>query len=122
ALAQLDAKLSASPATNSQNPFFSPITTEVTNSQISWHGVPFIAPFVQTLHEPAGDFLFGGFFPNTPFSRPLPAELWQQLNRPNLVYYHWEITAERLKELPQLTQLMLMMTQHKQLDVNSAAG
>jgi hypothetical protein len=94
----------------------------MTNGQISWHGLPLIAPFVRTLHEPAGDFLFGGFFPNTPRSQALPPELFQQLGTPNLVYYHWEITAERLKELLQLTQLMLLMTWHKQLDANSAAG
>ncbi len=121
ALTQLHAKLSASSAGNVPDAFLAPMTTELTNNRILWRGVPFIAPFVQALHEPAGDFLFGGFFPNTPFSRPLPAELLQQMNTPNLVYYHWEITAERLKELPELTQLMLLMTRHKQLDANSAA-
>jgi hypothetical protein len=48
--------------------------------------------------------------------------LLKQLNTPNLVYYHWEITAERLKSLPQLSQFILMVTQHKQLDANSAAA
>jgi len=122
ALAQLDAKLSASLVNHSQDLFFPSIKTEMTNGQISWHGLPLIAPFVRTLHEPAGDFLFGGFFPNTPRSQALTPELFQQLGTPNLVYYHWEITAERLKELLQLTQLMLLMTWHKQLDANSAAG
>ena len=122
ALAQLHAKLSALPAAHPQKPFFFSITTDETNSRIFWRDVPFIAPFVQALHEPAGDFLFGGFFPNTPFSRPLPAELLQQLDPPNLVYYHWEMTAERLKELPELTQLMLLLTQHSQFNTQSAAG
>jgi hypothetical protein len=66
--------------------------------------------------------LFGGFFPNVPRSQPLSPELLKQLNTPNLVYYHWEITAERLKALPQLSQFILMVTQHKQLDANSAAA
>jgi len=44
------------------------------------------------------------------------------LGQTNLVYYHWEITAERLKLLPQLTQLALMVTRHRQLDAQSAAG
>lgn len=122
ALTQLHAKLSASLVNNSQNLFFTTIKEEMTNNRISWRGVPFIAPFVQALHEPGGDFLFGGIFPNAPFSRPLPAELLQQLNTPNLVYYHWEITAERLKELPELTRLMLLLTQHDQFDTQSAAG
>ncbi len=122
ALLRLHAKLSALPATNSQNAFATPMTMELTNGQISWDGLPFVAPFVQALHEPAGDFLFGGFFPNTPRSRAWPPALLQQLNTPDLVYYHWEITAGCLSELPELTQFMLMMTQHKQLDADSAAG
>jgi hypothetical protein len=121
ALAQLHTKLSASPAIDSQNPFFSPLTTRMTNNQISWRGVPFVAPFVQALHEPAGDFLFGGFFPNAPDPEPPPPELLAQLDRSNLVFYHWEITAPRLKNLPQLTQLILLLTRHEQLAANSAA-
>ena len=122
ALAQLHAKMSASLARNSQNLFFTAIKEEMTNSQISWHGLPFIAPFVRALHEPAGDFLFGGFFPNTLRSQPLPPELFQQLNTPNLVYYHWEITAQRLKELPELSQFMLLLTRHKQFTPQSTTG
>ena len=122
ALTQLHAKLSALLINDSQNIFLPSIKEEMTNGQISWPGLPFIAPFVRTLHEPAGDFLFGGLFPNTPGSGALPPELFRQLDAPNLVYYHWEITAGRLKELQQLTQLVLPMTQHRQLDANSAAG
>jgi len=122
ALAQLDARLSVLFNINSTNPVFLPMTMERTNNEISWRGMPFIAPFVETVREPAGDFIFGGFFPNTPRPQPLPPGLLQQLSTPNLVYYHWEITAERLAELPQLSQLMLMMTRHKQLDANSAAA
>ena len=122
ALAHLDAKLPVASDTGSRGVFPPPITTVLTNNEITWRGVPFAAPFVQALHEPAGDFLFGGFFPNSPRSQPLPPELFQQLNTPHLVYYHWEMTAERLKELPQLTQLMLLMTRHKQFDPQTAAG
>jgi hypothetical protein len=39
-----------------------------------------------------------------------------------MVFYHWEITSSRLKALPQLTQLALMLTSDRQLDGNSAAG
>ena len=121
AIAQLDAKLPVTFDARSMALLLPPITTVLTNHEIMWRGVPFAAPFVQALHEPSGDFLFGGFFPNTPRSQPLPPELFQQLNTPNLVYYHWEATAERLDKLPQLTQLLLLITQHKQLEANSAA-
>jgi hypothetical protein len=122
ALVQLDAKLPVTSDANSKGIFPPPLTTTLTNNEITWHAVPFAAPFVQALHEPAGDFLFGGFFPNSPRSQPLPPELFQQLNTPNLVYYHWEITADRLIELPELTQLMLLMTRHRQFDPQTAAG
>jgi hypothetical protein len=119
ALAQLDRNLSA--RTNWQGRFFMPLTITMTNREISFGGVPFFSPFVQAVRGPAGDFLFGGFFPNLPKSPPLPPELVAHLNQPNLVYYHWEITAERLKGLPQLSQLLLMITRHEQLGAQSAA-
>ena len=82
----------------------------------------FCSPFVQAVRDPAGDFLLGGFFPNPPRAQPLPPELFAELNQPNLVYYHWEDTAERLTDLPQLSQLLLMLTRHKQFNRQSAAG
>jgi hypothetical protein len=44
------------------------------------------------------------------------------LSRSNLVYYHWEITPERLNELPQMSQLALMLTRHRQLNGQSVAA
>jgi hypothetical protein len=120
ALAQFDQKLSAN--TGWQSHLMMTVTMGMTNDQISWRGMPFIAPNLRVLHEPAGDFLFAEGFPNGPMSKPLPPELFAQLDRTNLVYYDWEITAERLKLLPQLTQLALMITRHQQLDAQSAAG
>jgi hypothetical protein len=124
AFAQLGAKLSAVPPTTA--PPASPLTpfkltAVTTNDQIEWRGVPFVSPFAKPLHEPAGDFLFGGFFPNTPRSKLLPPGFFAQLNRPDLVYYHWEMTGDRLKQLPQLTQLALLISQHRQLAGQSAA-
>jgi len=103
----------------------SPVTLELTNNEISFRGIPFIAPFMQAVTEPAGQFLLAGGFPNTLRSKPLPPELYARLATPNLVFYHWEITAERLgakfELLPQFTQLGLMLTQHKQLAAESAS-
>ena len=120
ALRQLEQKMSAN--TNWQSHLMLPLTMTLTNDQISWSGLPFVAPNLRALREPTGDFLFAGFFPNGPKAKPLPPELFTQLAQPNLVYYDWEITAERLKLLPQLSQLALMVTRHKQLDAQSAAG
>ena len=120
ALAQLDQRLSAN--NNWQGQFISLFKFTMTNDEISWRGLPFITPSVQAVREPAGDFLVGGFFPNAGQTRPLPPELSAAMNPPNLVYYHWEVTGERLKELPQLSQLVLLLTRHQQLDAQSAAG
>jgi hypothetical protein len=120
ALGQLGQRLSGNPLL--QNHFMNPLAVTMTNGEISWLGMPFIEPTVQAVREPAGDFLVGGLFPNTAKARPLPPELLAALNQPKLVYYHWEMTAERLKELPQLSQLLLLLTRHEQLDGQSAAA
>jgi hypothetical protein len=124
ALVQLAARLpkASSMSAAPQNTFLSTLTTTMTNNEIMWRGLPFISPFVQALRKPSGDFLFGGFFPNSPSSPPLPPELLAVFNHPNLVYYHWEITAERLQLQLQLLQLALLLTQHRQLAAESAAG
>jgi hypothetical protein len=120
ALQEIGQKLSANAGW--QNYLMKPVTMVMTNNQISWRGMPFIAPNLRVLHEPAGDFLFAEVFPNSPKSNPLPLEVLAHLNRTNLVYYDLEMTGARLELLPQLTQLALMFTQHKQLSAQSTAA
>ncbi len=117
ALAHLDATLQPVIAErNAHDGFVSPFTLEATNSRLTLIGAPMMAPYVQTLKEPSGEFLLAGGFPNTPRSKPLPPELFARLATPGLVFYHWEITAERIMSQLQLSQLALMLTRHKQLD------
>ena len=120
ALARLYQRLSAD--TNWRRNFIGPFTMTNANDEISWRGMPFIMPFVRAVREPAGDFLVGGFFPNPSKAPPPPPELLAPLNQPGLVYYHWEVTAERLQELPQFSQLMFTLTHHHQVDYVSTAG
>jgi hypothetical protein len=101
--------------------FLTPFQLEETNNEISLVGVPFVAPFLRAIHEPAGQFLLAGAFPNTPRGRPLPEELFQNLAEKNLVLYHWEITAERLPQALNLSQLGFLMTSHSQLGGDSAS-
>jgi hypothetical protein len=108
-------------AKNGQGAFMTPFTLEKTNHQITLVGAPFVAPYLQTIREPAGQFLLAGAFPNTPRSKPLPPELFQRLASPNLVFYHWEITAERWPQVLQLSQLSLLLTSHRQLGGESAS-
>ena len=76
-------------------------------SGLVWQGiVPIVAPFLQAVKEPSGDFLFAGLFPRSPHKRTLPDELLSELNaRTNLVYYDWEITGNRIIQWQNLSQL-----------------
>jgi hypothetical protein len=106
---------------NAREYFIAPITPEMTNNDVVFTGTPFVAPYLRALREPAGQFLFWETFPNTPSSKPLPHQLFDRLATPNLVYYHWEITAERILSMLQLSQLSLMVSQHKQLEPTTDA-
>jgi len=64
--------------------------------------------------------LAGGLFPNTPRSKPLSPELFDQLNAPGVVYYQSEKTGERFESLHESSQLLLMLTKRQQLDGRSA--
>ncbi len=119
ALAQLYQQLSAESGLRSL--FFDPVMLTMTNSEITWD-MPFMMPNVRVAQGPGGDFLFGGFFPNPPKAPPPKPELLAPLNTPNLVCYHWEVTAEQLENLPQLSQLLLVLTRHEQVQPESAAG
>lgn len=98
-----------------------PFALNETSNRLWLHGVPFIAPEVDALSGASGNFLFGQFFPNLPHGKAAPPELFQAFDRNDMVFYHWEMTSMRIKDLPQLTQLSLLLTQHKQLDAKSAA-
>ena len=63
-------------------------------------GFPF-KPKLEVAPEPYNSFLLARAFPagNTPMNKPVPAELFKQLSKRNLVYYDWEITGMRMKQL-----------------------
>jgi hypothetical protein len=95
-----------------------------TNNAVSLEGLPMLAPYVQSVTGPAGQYLFFGGFPNTSAFRnraQLPPELFQRLATKNLVYYHWEITSDRVSSMLQPMQLGFLATGHVQLDGKSAA-
>jgi hypothetical protein len=120
ALAQLGQNLAAD--TNWENWLMYNLPLDRTNDRIALLNIPFfVSPEVRALTDPSGDYLLADFFPDLPGLQP-PQALLQAINRDNLVAYHWEITPVRLKDLPHLTQLTLMMTQHRQLDGASAAA
>jgi hypothetical protein len=79
----------------------------ITNqTRLVWRGLPIIVPYLHPAQEPAGEFLLGGLFPAPLSPNPSPAELYAQfIGRTNLLYYDWEITAERLPQIRLLMQL-----------------
>ena len=122
ALERLSDAITASWKTNLQRFSVGEISFSPEEGKIGWEGLPFITPFVQIAHEPAGDFLYAGMFPNFPNTNPLPADLLAQFNRSNLLYYNWEVTAERLPEWRNFSQLFLMLAEQPQLEGDSAAA
>ncbi len=122
AIRQLGGELSAVTGTNFQNAVFGLCQLTTNDSEIRLRGFPFISPFVQNVRESSGDFLLAGLSPNSADSGPPPKELFASLAPTNLVFYHWEITAERLPEVRPLSQFALMLAQRNQLDGKSAAA
>jgi hypothetical protein len=106
---------------NARDTLGTSFTLETTNNTLSLVGSPIAVPYIQAVHEPGGDFFLAGAFPNPQKTTVLPQGLFQRLGTPNIIFYHWEITAERFPEALQLSQFALMITGHKQLDGNSAA-
>lgn len=101
--------------------FLLPLKLVSANNQTTLVRMPFLAPYIKALTEPAGQFLQAGGFPVVPRGDPLPPKLYQALAAPNLVYYHWEITAARLPAQLHADQFVFLITRHKQIDTKSIA-
>jgi hypothetical protein len=82
-----------------------PVQRSADRRQLNWSGMPFLTPWLAATNGPEGSFLHGGLFPKRPTDEPAPTELFAQLARPQLVYYDWEITQERLMQWRGLVQL-----------------
>jgi hypothetical protein len=91
------------------------------NNLITLVGVPMIAPYIQAMHDSSGQFLFAGGFPPVPRGLPIPSKLFERLATPNIVFYHWEITSDRIPLMLQPVQLGLLASGHYQLSGNAAA-
>ena len=109
-------------AARAKNEMPFPISMEPTNRQLNFIGLPGVAPSLEAVNSSAGQFLLAAGFPNTARSRsPLPPELFSRLAQKNLLFYHWEITAERMPPLLQMSQFALMASWHKQLGGDTAS-
>lgn len=79
------------------------------HTALVWQRLPLIQPRLTVVTNDGAEFLYGGLFPERPRALPMPGELAAQLERPNLVYYDWEITQERLLQWRHLTQIWQMI-------------
>ena len=70
-------------------------------------------PKLEVAPEPYNSFLLARAFPsgNAAINKPAPPELFKQLNKKNVVYYDWEITGPRAKQLDKFWQLYHLITQ-----------
>jgi hypothetical protein len=74
---------------------------------IAWLGLPIMVPTVGSAQLPEGEFLYAGLFPPPgTTNEPPPAELLGNLARTNLLYYNWEVTEWRLRQVLGITSLI----------------
>jgi hypothetical protein len=85
---------------------------------VLWRGLPIVVPFFERAADPDRSFLEAGLFPVASTNKP-PRELFEQLNRKNLVYYDWEITQARLLQWRPIWQLARMV-QNKPFDTGAS--
>lgn len=91
-------------------------------SGVVWGGGPFVAPRLESVSAPEGDFVFAGLWDRLPSSKPAPPELLEGvIGRTNLVYYDWEITQSRLDAWIYLGQVLRLVSQKAQLPKTSAS-
>lgn len=59
-----------------------------------WKGIPIFMPQIGVQSSAGTPFIFGGFFPPSPRTKPMPPELLKQLRTgTNIVWYDWEFTG-----------------------------
>lgn len=79
---------------------------DTNRNALVWQGWPFILPRLWTVRDGGTDYLLGSMLPVRSPTNPPPPELFDQLKgRPNLVYYDWELTQERLAHAKLLQQV-----------------
>jgi hypothetical protein len=82
-----------------------------TNNEVMIRQIPFLAPYLRAIHDPTGDYLFGGLFPSRlqPGAKPVPPELMREIaSKPKLLYYDWEINQARADQWQNIMQVYLI--------------
>jgi hypothetical protein len=76
-------------------------------SRILLTSLPLMYPNIALITNAGVGYLVGGLLPLAPETNPPPKELLSQIaGKDSLLYYHWEITEERLNQARHLHQLL----------------
>jgi len=89
-------------------------------SQVVWQGLPLIVPSLGAISDREEDYLLAGLFPVVQRTKPPPRELFAQIEgRKDLLYYDWEITADRVGNAKLLYQILDMINLRTLLQTNA---
>ena len=75
-------------------------------AELLYRTVPYIMPQLRPVRDAGQDYVCGSLFIRSAATNAAPRDLFTQLEKPNLVYYDWEITQERLVHGRQLYGMM----------------
>jgi hypothetical protein len=90
---------------------FGHVEFDTNRSRVVWYGLPVAEPFLAPADPRDGDFVFAGVFPLVRSRTPVPSSLLSQVTgRPDMLYYDWEITQERVNGWRHLKNLTWMLS------------
>lgn len=78
------------------------------NTQIVWQGMPIMTPVVRPLIDEGREFILAGMMPLPSQPRKPPEELFSFTKKPQVAWYDWEITEERVNAWRRIYMLGLM--------------
>ncbi|MCX8156492.1 MAG: hypothetical protein N3J91_08615 [Verrucomicrobiae bacterium] len=88
-------------------------------AELLWQGLPLMSPLLKATRTAEGEFVWVQMFPAPAVGTNAPPELFAQVsNRPNLVYYSWEITEQRVNSWRQWFQLLPLFSEVRQVPAN----
>ena len=109
-LKRLEPKLSSMLVSKGGTNLVGSLAWDTNRSDLYWRGMPLAAPQLGSYQEGGTEFLEFRLFPIAQTKRRPPAEMFAQLQRPNLVYYDWEITDYRMPHWRQTYQMAEIAT------------
>ncbi len=92
---------------------------QTNTTRLAWTNLPIAEPFVSPAAAQDPGFAVAGLFPLVKTKRPLPPELLSQImDRIDLVYYSWELTAQRVNGWRHVKNLYWMLAGYAPLPTN----